>query len=70
MADLEKVRYPSMTHTRHTKHKYSSSLGPSWQLRSGWTGKLGLGWQVGARLTDMLKFCVLNAYLRHLQKVN
>ena len=50
MVDLEKVRYPSITHRQ--EHKYSSSLGPSWQLRSGWTGKLGLGWQVGARLTD------------------
>ena len=39
MVDLEKVRYPSMTQV-----KYSSSLGPSWQLRLGWgwAGKLEL----------------------------
>ena len=41
----------TQTH-RHPQHEYSSSLGPSWQLRSGWAGKLGLGWQVEARLTD------------------
>ena len=51
MVDLEKVRYPSMTH-RQTEHKYSSSLNPSCQLSSGWTGKLGMGWQVGARQTE------------------
>ena len=44
MVDLEKVRYPSKTDTQ-TQNEYSSSLGPSWQLRlgSGWAGKLGLG---------------------------
>ena len=51
MVDLEKVRYPWLhTQTPYIhQHEYSSSLGPSWQLRSGWigswgwAGKLGLG---------------------------
>ena len=30
-------------------NKYSSSLGPIWQLKSGWTGKLGLGFQGGGQ---------------------
>ena len=34
MVDLEMVRYPSITDTL-TQVKYSSSLGPSWQLRLG-----------------------------------
>ena len=48
MVDLEKVRYPRSGNTQ-TENKYSSSLGPSWQLR--------LGWQVGveARLTDTIQ---------------
>ena len=40
------------THTDTNTNTVVSSLGPSWQLRSGWTGKLELGWQVGARLAD------------------
>ena len=51
MVDFEKVRYPRLhRHTDTQINEYSSSLGLSWQLRSGWTGSLG--WQVGARLTE------------------
>ena len=47
MAELEKVRYPSITQL-----KYSSSLDPSKELKLSQDGKLGLGRQVWARLTD------------------
>ena len=52
MLDLEKVRYLSPHSSSDRSNKYSSSLGPSWQLRL----TLKLGWQVGvgARLTDKL----------------
>ena len=41
VVDIDKVSYPGMTHTTHThththtEHKYSSSLGPNWQLQVG-----------------------------------
>ena len=48
MVDLEKVRYP-WSDTTQTENEYSSSLGPSWQLRLG-QAELQVG--VGPRLTD------------------
>ena len=54
MGELKKVYYTSMSDRHYTEHKYCSRQQP-WPklaIEVNLSDKLGLDWQVGARLTE------------------